>query len=444
LSKLPATDRRRPPHDPPAGVAPTADHEPVLIGFHHRRSELFCDGVPLAAVAAAAGTPLYVYSAPTVRERVRGFAAAFASVPHALHYALKANSNLTLVRLMRELGCLADANSIGEIDVALEAGFAPQEIVFTGVGKTPVELERAVGLGLRSINVESAGELARIDALARAHGRRARVALRINPDIDALSHPHISTGLRVNKFGVPAADARAVCRDAARRPGLALVGLHVHIGSQMVSLDPIRRAAETLVGLARDLDADGIAIEHLDLGGGLGVAYDDGVAPSAADYAAALLPIVEPAGRFLLLEPGRVLVAPAGALLTRVIDVKPQGEDRLFVVIDAGMTELMRPALYGAFHRIVPVSRADRPEALCDLVGPLCETSDTLGRDRRLPRPEVGDLFAVLDTGAYGFVMASNYNRRPLPAEALVDGDEWRVVRRRQTYDEMLAPERAR
>lgn len=393
-------------------------------------------------MASAAGTPLYVYSAPAVRDRVRGFTAAFAPVPHALHYALKANSNLALVRLMRDLGCLADANSIGEIDVALEAGFAPQDIVFTGVGKTPAELERAVGLGLRSINAESAGELARIDTLARAQGRRARVALRINPDIDALSHPHISTGLRVNKFGVPAAEARAVCRGAAARSGLALVGLHVHIGSQIVSLDPIRRAAETLVDLARGLDADGIAIEHLDLGGGLGVAYDDDAAPSAADYAAALLPIVQPAGRFLLLEPGRVLVAAAGALLTRVVDVKAHGADRLFVVLDAGMTELMRPALYGAFHRIVPVRRADRPETLCDLVGPLCETSDTLGRDRRLPRPEVGDLFAVLDAGAYGFVMASNYNRRPLPAEAFVDGDRWRIVRRRQTHDEMIAPER--
>jgi diaminopimelate decarboxylase len=412
-----------------------------VIGFHYRHSELRCDATPLSALAAGAGTPLYVYSADAIRSRVAEFDAAFAGVPHALHYALKANSNLALVRLLRGLGCLADANSGGEIDAALRAGFAPGEIVFTGVGKTAAELARAAGLGLRSINAESAGEIDRIDAAARAAGRRARVALRVNPDIDARSHPHISTGLRVNKFGVPLDEAVAVCRDAAGRPGLELVGLHMHIGSQMVNLDPIRRAAAAIVELAGVLERDGIRIEHLDLGGGLGVPYDGGEAPSPAEYAAAIAPFVQGAGRLLLLEPGRVLVAAAGALLTRVVDVKPQGPDRLFVVLDAGMTELLRPALYGAYHRVLPVALGDRPEVACDFVGPLCETSDTVGRDRRAPRPEVGDLFAVLDTGAYGFVMASNYNRRPMPAEALVEGDRWRIVRRRQTLDDLFALE---
>ncbi len=414
---------------------------PAVTGFHYRQAELLCDATPLAAVAAAAGTPLYVYGADAIRARVSAFDQAFAGVPHALHYALKANSNLAILRLLRGLGCLADANSAGEIDAALRAGFGPGEIVFTGVGKTAAELARAAGLGLRSINAESAGEMARIDAAARAAGVRARVALRVNPDIDAGSHPHISTGRRVNKFGVPLDEAAAVCREAARRPGLELVGLHVHIGSQLVDLEPLRRAAALLVELARALEADGIRIEHLDLGGGLGVSYDATGAPSPADYADAIVPIVRGTGRFLLLEPGRALVASAGALLTRVVDVKPHGPDRLFVVLDAGMTELMRPALYGAFHRILPVTVADRPEVSCDFVGPLCESSDTLGHDRRAPRPEVGDLYAVLDAGAYGFVMASNYNRRPMPAEALVEGDRWRIVRRRQTADDLFALE---
>ena len=412
-----------------------------VCGFHDRPSGLHCDDVPLAALAAAAGTPLYVYSAAAVRERVRAFRDAFAGLPHALHYALKANSNLAIVRLLKELGCQVDANSIGEVEVALRAGYLPDAIVLSGVGKTPAELERAVGLGLRSINAESAGELARIDRLARARGVRARVALRVNPDIDARSHPHISTGLHVTKFGVPLPDAREVCREGAGLAGLALVGLHVHIGSQITSLEPMRRAASALVDLARALESDGVVIEHLDLGGGLGVSYDGTAVPSPAEYAAALRPIVGPSRRLLILEPGRVLVAPAGALLTRAVDVKPQGDDRLFVVLDAGMTDLLRPALYGAFHRIRPVATADRPEVLCDLVGPLCETSDTLGAARRMPRPEVGDLYAVLDAGAYGFVMTSTYNRRPLPAEVLVDGGTWRVARRRQTVDEMLAPE---
>jgi len=412
-----------------------------VIGFHYRQTELLCDATPLAAVAAAAGTPLYVYSADAVRARVAAFDQAFAGVPHALHYALKANSNLAILRLLRGLGCLADANSAGEIDAAMRAGFAPGEIVFTGVGKTAAELSRAAALGLRSINAESAGEMARIDAAARAAGVRARVALRVNPDIDAGSHPHISTGQRMNKFGVPLDEAAAVCRDAARRPGLEVVGLHVHIGSQLVNLEPVRRAATLLVELAQALEGDGIRIEHLDLGGGLGVSYDSGEVPSPADYADAVVPLVRGSGRFLLLEPGRALVAPAGALLTRVVDVKPHGPDRLFVVLDAGMTELMRPALYGAFHRVVPVSVANRPEVACDFVGPLCESSDTVGHDRRAPRPEVGDLYAVLDAGAYGFVMASNYNRRPMPAEALVEGDRWRIVRRRQTADDLFALE---
>ena len=410
-----------------------------MIGFHRRGATLFCDDVPLTALAQTDATPFYVYSAGVVRERVAQFQAAFAGHACAVHYALKANSNLALVRLVRSLGCGADANSIGEVDVALRAGFAPADVVLTGVGKTPDELARAVGLGLKTINAESAGELARIDALARARGVRARVALRVNPDIDARSHPHISTGRRINKFGVPLGEAADICRTIRRWPALSLVGLHVHIGSQVVDLEPIGRAAATLVRLSRELRDAGVPLEHLDFGGGLGIVYENEPAVSIADYASAILSAARDSGLALIIEPGRALVGPAGALVSRVVDVKPQGADRVFVVLDAGMTELLRPALYGAYHRIEPLERRESTPITCDFVGPLCESSDVLGSGRTLASPCVGDLFAILDAGAYGFVMASNYNRRPLPAEVLVDGEAWRIVRRRQTIEDLLA-----
>jgi diaminopimelate decarboxylase len=313
--------------------------------------------------------------------------------------------------------------------------------VFTGVGKTRAEIDRAVSLGLKAINAESAGELARIDAAARARGVRAPVALRVNPDIDAESHPHISTGLARNKFGLPAREAVAVLREAAGRDGLRLVGLHLHVGSQIRKLDPLRRAAETAVALARELADAGIRLEHLDLGGGLGISYDGGPVPTPEEYGAALLSVVRASGIPLIVEPGRALIGPAGILVARVVDTKPQAAGRHFVVLDAGMTELIRPALYNAYHRIVPVDETSGPPVTCDIVGPLCETSDTLGADREMPLPAIDSLMAVLDTGAYGATMASNYNRRMLPPEALVDGGRWRMIRRRQTIDDVLALE---
>jgi diaminopimelate decarboxylase len=412
-----------------------------VIGFHRQDSTLFCDDVPLAALAETEGTPLYVYSAGVVRARTQAFQDALAGVPHAVHYALKANSNLSLVRLMQSLGCGADANSIGEVDVALRGGFRPSDVVFTGVGKSRAELARAVGLGLRSINAESAGEVARIDELARARGARARVALRVNPDVDAGSHPHISTGRRTNKFGVPLEDAAAIAREAATQPGVELVGLHVHIGSQLTTLDPLRQAFARLAELARELRDSGVRIEHLDVGGGLGISYDGAAMPSIEEYAALVRSALGATGLTVLVEPGRALVGPAGALVTEVVDVKWQSPDRLFVVLDAGMTELLRPALYGAYHRVTPIVERPGAAVTCDFVGPLCESSDVVGGGRPEAPPAVGDRFAVLDVGAYGFVMASNYNRRLLPAEVLVDGRTWRVVRRRQTIDDLLALE---
>ena len=405
-------------------------------------------GIPsdeLSAIASEFGTPTYVYDAALMRERCRALSAACGDYPHVMHYAIKANATLAIVRLMRECGARADANSGGEIEVALRAGYAPSDIVFTGVGKSAAELRRAVSLGVKAINAESPGEVERIAAIAHDLGTVARVAIRINPDVDAGSHPHISTGLKTNKFGMSVDAARAMARDIGRHPSLNIVGLHVHIGSQITKTLPLTRAAETLSDLALSLLAEGVPLQHLDIGGGLGISYQAGQAVvSPEEYAAAILPAIRRTGLTLVLEPGRWIVGPAGMLLTTVVDLKTQpadpetGEPRLFVIADAGMTDLLRPALYGAWHDIVAVSPRPGPHVLCDIVGPVCETTDTLGSGRRLPPVEVGDLLVVRDAGAYGAVMASNYNRRPTAAEVLVENGAWRVVRRRQTVDDLL------
>jgi diaminopimelate decarboxylase len=412
-----------------------------VSGFHFGADRLYCDAVPVSDIVAAVGTPVYIYSAERVRESYRALDEAFAGAPHDIHYAMKANSSLALLRLLRGLGAHADANSGGEIDVAFRAGFAPDQIVFTGVGKTRDELARAVTLGLKAINVESAGEAARLDELAQAAGRRVRVAVRVNPDIDPHTHAHISTGLRANKFGIPLEHVPALLRDLAARPGLQPVGVHMHLGSQLLDVAPLGEAARVLAGIAREVRDAGITLEHIDLGGGLGVAYDGGPSPSPAAYAAAMLEATRGTGARILLEPGRYLVAPAGLLVGRVTDTKAYPGSPRFVILDTGMTELIRPMLYGAFHRIAAVAPRPGPDETVEIVGPLCETSDTLGHERRLGPVEVGDALAVFDAGAYGMVMASNYNRRPMAAEVLVDDGRWRVVRRRQTIDDLLALE---
>jgi diaminopimelate decarboxylase len=417
----------------------------ALSGFFRQadghQSTLVCDGVLLTTIAAAVGTPVYVYSAATLRDRYRAIDHAFGDYPHAIHYALKANSTLAVVRVLRDLGSAVDANSVWEIEVARKAGFEPAQIVFTGVGKSPEELECAVALGVKAINVESAGELSRLEAIGVRLGRTVRVAIRVNPDIDAKSHPHISTGLKINKFGVPLDAARELLRTVAQRPSLALVAIHLHVGSQIISLDPLRRAAALAADLSLELRAQGCPLEYVDLGGGLGVSYDGGDVPSVSEYVRALVTEMRRAGLPIVVEPGRAIAAPAGALVARVIDVKPRTAESDFIIIDAGMTELLRPALYGAFHRIEPVTAAATGNHHYEIVGPVCESSDVVGRDRMLPELTVGDLVAIRDAGAYGSVMASNYNRRPLPPEVMVDGGAWRVVRRRQTVDEQLALE---
>jgi diaminopimelate decarboxylase len=402
---------------------------------------LACDNVGIETIVEAVGTPTYIYSATAIRDAYCAIDAAFAGYPHAIHYALKANSTLAIVRLLRSLGSRIDANSGGEIQVAQRAGYSAGEIVFTGVGKTREELEYAIGAGIGVINAESAGELDRIAALASAAGREARVALRVNPDIDAGSHPNISTGLRINKFGVPLQDARAIYRERRGRAGLRFVGVHVHIGSQITTAEPLRRAARTLATLATELRADGFTLEHVDVGGGLGIAYEGRPIAGPSEYAEAVISELRRSGLPVLLEPGRSIVGHAGALVARVVDTKRYPDGRQFAVLDAGMGELIRPALYGSFHRIVPVRPRAGADTSWDVVGPICESSDVFARDRQMPPVDVDDLVAILDAGAYGSVMASNYNRHLLPAEVLVEAGTWTVIRRRQTLDDVLALE---
>jgi diaminopimelate decarboxylase len=413
-----------------------------VTGFGRDGGELQCDGVSLSAIAEREGTPLYVYSGAMLRARYRALDAAFGGYPHRIHYALKANSTIALVRLLREEGSAVDANSIWEIDVARRAGVPPADIVFPGVGKSPAELECAVALGVKAINVESSGELARVEAIAAAAGKQARVAIRVNPDIDALSHPHISTGLKINKFGVPVDIARKLVAGVSARPHLRLVALHVHVGSQITSRGPIQKAARFVAQMASDVAAAGAALEYVDVGGGLGISYEGQPVVSFEEYASTLVEEIRPTGLPIVVEPGRSLVGPAGVLLARVVDLKPRTADSDFAVIDAGMTELMRPMLYNAFHHIEPLRVRHAPARQYEIVGPVCESTDIVGRDRMLPLLEVGDLLAVRDAGAYGAAMASNYNRRPLPVEVLVDQGHARVIRRRQTVDDLLQLER--
>jgi diaminopimelate decarboxylase len=395
--------------------------------------------VRLSEIAAAEGTPAYVYSAATLRERYRALDAAFGGYPHAVHYALKANSTLAIARLVRELGGAADANSIWELELARKAGFAPADSIFTGVGKSNAELECAVPLGLKAINVESAGELARVEAIARRAGVVARVAIRVNPDIDSESHPHVSTGLKTSKFGIPIDALKELAATFRSARATRLVAVHVHVGSQITSLEPIRRAAALVARAVEELHAAGVMLEYIDLGGGLGISYDGRDVPSADEYVGALLVEARATGLPIVIEPGRTIVGPAAVLVARIVDIKPRTSSSDFAVLDAGMSELIRPALYGSFHQIEPVVvRHGGADRQYEIVGPVCESSDVVGRDRTLPRLEVGDLVAIRDAGAYGSAMSSNYNRRPLPVEVLVNDGGWRVIKRRQTIDDML------
>ncbi len=408
--------------------------------FQYRNGRLHAEEVSLAMVAEAYGTPCYVYSRATMERHWRAFADVFAGRPHLICYAVKANSNLAVLNVLARLGSGFDIVSGGELARVLRAGGDPRRVVFSGVAKSEAEIRDALAADILCFNVESASELRRIDRVAGSLGRKAPVSVRVNPDVDARTHPYIATGLRDNKFGIDIRDALDVYREAARLPHLEVVGLDCHIGSQLTATDPFVAALERLLDLLDTLAAEGIALRHLDVGGGLGIRYRDETPPLPADYAGALLAHLEGRDLRVIMEPGRAIVGNAGVLLTRVEYLK-HGAGKDFAIVDAGMNDLLRPALYDAWQDIVPVTpREDVPARRYDVVGPVCETGDFLGRDRLLALCE-GDLLAVRSAGAYGFVMSSNYNSRPRPAEVMVDGESVHLVRRRERWSDLYAGE---
>lgn len=397
-------------------------------------------GVDLAGLAAEHGTPLYLYDGGAIRARLRAYREAFRRWDAIVAYAVKANGNLGILRLVAEEGGGADIVSGGELFRARRAGIPGDRIVFSGVGKTEVEITQALEEGVLLLNVESLPELSAVERVAARLGVRARIGIRVNPDVDPRTHAYVATGHKESKFGLDPDAAREAYRRAAASPHLEPAGLHIHIGSQIVEAGPFVAALERAVDLLQEVRAGGAPVRFLDIGGGLGVRYRDESPPSPADLAAALGAHLDRAGCRVILEPGRSVVAEAGILLTRVLYVK-ESLARTYVIVDAAMNDLVRPALYDAHHPVVPVGGAGGPEIECDIVGPVCETGDFLARGRRIPRPGAGDLLAVLCAGAYGSSMASNYNARGRPAEVLVDGGAARLVRRRETAADLVAPE---
>jgi diaminopimelate decarboxylase len=418
------------------------------------QSVLCCEDVTLPRLAQQYGTPLYVYSATMIRERFAAFDAAFRSIPHTICYSVKANSNLNILRLLAKKGCGFDVVSGGELERVLAVDRkAAKKVVFSGVGKTREELAAALKAGILLFNVESESELDALAGCAAHLRKKASLAFRVNPDVAAQTHPHISTGLHQHKFGVPLRDARALCRKAASLPYLTVRGVSVHIGSQIMDVDPFNETMARVADLVRDLRADGHGIEYVDAGGGLGISYDNpsydksGAADfskSLANYARALTSPLQGLKLHLLLEPGRSIIGPAGILLTTVV-YKKRNNGKQFLIVDAAMNDLIRPVLYSAYHEIVPVlqnvaqnSKSAAEFELLDVVGPVCETGDFFARDRKLPAVAEGDLVALLDVGAYGMVLASNYNSRRRPAEVLVSGKSVKLIRRRENMSDLL------
>ncbi len=409
--------------------------------FNYQGDTLCCDQVPLADIAARAGTPCYVYSANAIQARIRAYNKALEGVPHRICYSVKANSNLAVLALAARAGAGFDIVSGGELYRVIKAGADPGTVVFSGVGKTAAEIEQALDARIHSFNCESEAELALIDALASRRGVKARVALRVNPDVDAVTHPYISTGLREHKFGIDMAEVEDVYRRAAALDGLEIEGVSCHIGSQILDAGALMEALDRMLALVGRLRAQGLPILHLDLGGGLGVAYTpEAESPDPSSFAASVRAKIEGHGLTLMLEPGRSIVAEAGVLVTRVL-YRKRSPRKEFIIVDAAMTDLIRPALYKAHHEVIPVRRTPLGTVRADVVGPVCETGDFLARDREVANVLPGDYLAVCTTGAYGFVAASNYNSRPRACEVLVEGNAWRIVRTRETFEDMVRGE---
>ncbi len=416
--------------------------------FDYRRAasgslELYCEAVRLSRLAEPYGTPLYVYSAAMIRARLKAFAHAFRSIPHTLCYSVKANSTLAILGLVAEQGAGFDVVSGGELQRVLRVNRnAANKVVFSGVGKTAAEMELALGSGILLFNIESASELKLLSATATQLKRRAAIAIRVNPDVSARTHPYISTGLRQHKFGVPIKEAPTLYSEAARHPYLEAAGVSVHIGSQITDVGTFQEAVERVAELVRTLREHGYDIRYLDAGGGLGISYEaqENFEKQITAYAGAVLRALRGLKVHLLLEPGRSIAGAAGVLLARVLYRKTNGHKR-FLIVDAAMNDLLRPSLYGAYHEIVPVSRDSRKTETTDVVGPICETGDFFARDRKFPLVREGDLLAILDAGAYGAVLSSNYNTRGRAAEVLVDGSRATVIRRRESLQDQLIAE---
>jgi len=410
--------------------------------FQYRQGELYCENVPLARIGKEVGTPCYVYSHNTLVRHVRAYDGAFQSIPHILAFAMKANSNLAILRLMAKEGSGVDIVSGGELYRAMKAGVPAEKIVFAGVGKHAEEIREALKADILMFNVESSEELHAINEVAASMGRKARVALRINPDIDPKTHPYISTGLKKSKFGIGADRALEEFQMASSLSHIAVVGVHKHIGSQLTDVTPFVEALKKVLGLVQALKDQGIDIRYINIGGGLGITYSDETPPQPKDLADAISPLVRDLKCVLIMEPGRVIVGNAGVLMTKVLYTK-EGEAKRFLIVDAAMNDLIRPSLYGAYHDIRPLHEgAGRGQkTMVDVVGPVCESGDFLAKDRMMPKVKPGELLAVMSAGAYGFVMASNYNSRPRVPEVLVKDGEVHVIRTRESYDDLVRGE---
>ncbi len=410
--------------------------------FRYGSGEFFCEDVPVTSLAERFGTPAYIYSRAAIAGNYQRLVGSLGKIPSLVCYSVKANSNLRILNLLREAGAGFDVVSGGELARALRVGASPDRIVFSGVGKTPEEMDAGLTAGILIFNVESAGELEVLESRAQALGKRARMAIRVNPDVVAQTHPYISTGQIVHKFGVPKEEALELYNRAARSPHLEIQGVACHIGSQILEVEPFLKALDEILGVATQLRGNNVPINHLDLGGGFGIRYD---AEQPLDFGLLVRGVEERLRGTpyrLVIEPGRALVGNAGILLARVLYVK-RNQQKNFIVVDAGMNDLMRPTLYGSYHEIVPSRQRPGEPLLADVVGPLCETGDFLAQDRTLPDVQPGDLLAILTAGAYGFVLSSNYNTRPRPAEILVDGSQAELIRPRERLEDLMAGEPA-
>lgn len=409
--------------------------------FHYQNDHLFCEEQSVEAIAAEVGTPFYLYSQRTLQHHFRVFDSAFAAVPHITCFAVKANSNTAILRIFVNGGGGVDLVSGGELYRALQAGVDPAKIVYSGVGKREDEIDFALKTGILMFNVESEQELETINERALHFGVKAGIGLRVNPDVDPQTHPHISTGMKENKFGIDVERSLAAYRRAATLKGLDIKGVSCHIGSQVTKITPFIDALACLKGMIGRLREEGIAIRYLDLGGGLGITYHQETPPPPAEYARAVIEAAQELDCTFIFEPGRVIVGNAGILVCRVLYTK-QNDQKRFVIVDAGMNDLIRPSLYGSYHQIQSVRRGSGTEITADVVGPICESGDFLAKGRTMPDFERGELMAVMSAGAYGFSMSSNYNSRPRVAEVLVQGDRYHVIRARETYEDLVRGER--